>query len=69
MARRDVETLDRVTWAVWDRHQGIVADVQKLSRRRWAVEDYCAGTVAYFGTRSQAMHYAMQLPDDIDATT
>jgi hypothetical protein len=65
MARREVETLDRATWAVWDRKLGIVADVQKLARHRWSVEDYYSGIVAYFRTQSQAMHYAMQLPDEV----
>lgn len=58
-----VETLDRQSWAIWDSTLGITADVIKLGRHRWAVEDYNSGIWAYFRTRSQAMHYAMQLPD------
>ena len=58
---RDVETLDRNTFCVWDARKGIVADVTKLSARRWAVEDYYDGGVAYFRTRGQAMHFAMCL--------
>lgn len=58
---RDVETLDRDTLCVWDARHGVVADVTKLARNRWAVEDYFDGGVAYFRTRGQAVHFAMQL--------
>lgn len=57
---REVETLDRCSWAVCDR-TGVVADVIRLSARRWAVEDYNEGGVAYFRTRSQAFHFALCL--------
>lgn len=64
---REIETLDRQTWAVWDHKLGVVADVCKLGKHRWGVEDYFSGVVAYFRTQTQAMHYAMQLPDEIQS--
>lgn len=66
MPQKEIETLDRITWAVWDQKHGIIADVGKLSKNRWFVEDYNGGGVAYFGTRGQAIHYAEQLPDPTD---
>lgn len=57
---REINTVDRYTWAVCDR-SGVVADVTRLSARRWAVEDYHDGGVAYFRTRSQAFQFAMCL--------
>ena len=62
---RELESLDRGTFAIWDRRLGIVADVTRLGRSRWAVEDYYAGCVAYFRTRAQAIHFAMQLPEQV----
>lgn len=62
MGRREIETLDRQTWAVWDSTYGIVADVIKLAPRRWCVEEYYTGVCAYFRTQRQAIHYANQLP-------
>ncbi len=64
MARREIETMDRSTWAVWDARLGIVADITKMTKKRWAVEDYYSGVVTYFKTQSQAIHYATQLPDN-----
>ena len=58
---REIDTLDRSTWALWDSSKGVVADVYRLSSKRWAVEDYGEGGIAYFRTRSQAFHFAMCL--------
>lgn len=60
---RGIDTLDRQSWAIWDPRLGVVADVTRLSARRWHVEDYDSGVCAIFKTQSQAVHYAMQLPD------
>lgn len=64
MGRREIDTLDRRSWAVWDSKLGIVADVTRLSQRRWHVEDYDSGVCSIFRTQSQAFHYANQLPDE-----
>lgn len=66
LARKEIETLDRQSWAVWDRRHGIVADVTRLTKNRWHVEDYYGGSRSVFRTRSQAFHYAAQLPDPAD---
>lgn len=60
---RSLDTICRQSWAVWDTRLGVVADITRLSARRWHVEDYNSGVCAVFRTRSQAHHYAMQLPD------
>lgn len=61
---RSLDTLDRYSWAVWDVRLGIVADITRLSAHKWHVEDYDSGICAVFKTRSQATHYAMQLPTE-----
>lgn len=61
---REINTLDRQSWAVWDARLGIVADITRLSARKWHVECYNSAVCAIFKTRSQAVHYAMQLPTD-----
>jgi hypothetical protein len=68
MGRKEIETLDRVTWAVWDSKHGIVADVVRLSKTRWHVEDYNSATCSIFRTQGQAIHYANQLPDPADVS-
>lgn len=59
---RSIDTLDRVSWAVWDDRHGVVADITRLSARRWHVEDYDSGVCAIFKTRSQAVYFAILLP-------
>lgn len=59
---REVDGMDRDSYAVWDRRIGVVAEITRLSHCRWAVEDYSDGVVSYFRTRRQAIHYAMLLP-------